>query len=117
MKSKSALAFLGITIATAAHGVAPIPSAAAIDSQAKSLMVATKANGLAVGVIDHGAVTYVRAFGIRDARGEPLTPDTVMYGASLTKTVFAYAVLKMVDEGRIQLDRPIADDLDRPLPT
>ena len=40
-----------------------------------------------------------------------------MYGASLTKTVFAYTVLQLVDQGRIKLDTPIKDDLDRPLPT
>ena len=40
-----------------------------------------------------------------------------MYGASLTKTVFAYTVLQLVDQGRIKLDTPIKDDLDRPLPS
>jgi CubicO group peptidase (beta-lactamase class C family) len=39
-----------------------------------------------------------------------------MYGASLTKTVFAYTVLQLVDEGKLRLDTPIADDLDQPLP-
>lgn len=39
-----------------------------------------------------------------------------MYGASLTKTVMAYTTLRLVDQGRIALDVPIADDLDKPLP-
>ena len=43
-------------------------------------------------------------------------PDTIMYGASLTKAVFAYTVMQLVDEGRIDLDRSIADYLPRPLP-
>ena len=39
-----------------------------------------------------------------------------MYGASLTKTVFAYTVMQLVDQGRIKLDTPIKDNFDKPLP-
>jgi CubicO group peptidase (beta-lactamase class C family) len=80
-------------------------------------MAHTGAKGIAVGVIDHGKVSYVHAYGIRDAKGDPLTTDTVMYGASLTKTVFAYTVMQLVDQGRINLDTPIEADLDQPLPS
>jgi CubicO group peptidase (beta-lactamase class C family) len=59
----------------------------------------------------------VQSYGIRNAKGDPLTPDTIMYGASLTKTVFAYTVMQLVDQGKIKLDTPIADDLDNRLPT
>ncbi len=62
----------------------------AIDAEAKRTMTRTHANGLAIAVIDHGKVGYVQAYGIRNAKGDPLTTDTVMYGASLTKMVFAY---------------------------
>ena len=54
---------------------------------------------MAVAVIDHGKVGYVHAYGIRNAKGDPLTADTMMYGASLTKTVFAYTVMQLVDQG------------------
>jgi CubicO group peptidase (beta-lactamase class C family) len=40
-----------------------------------------------------------------------------MYGASLTKTVFAYTVMQLVDQGKLSLDTPIGDDLDQPLPS
>ncbi len=72
---------------------------------------------MAVAVIDHGKVDYVHAYGIRNAKGDPLTTDTVMYGASLTKTVFAYTVMQLVDQGKLKLDTPIKDDLDKPLPS
>lgn len=115
--ARAAIIFaLGSFCLRIASAAAEIPSGPAIDGEARSILAKTHANGLALAVIDHGAVEYVHAYGLRNARGEPLTTDTVMYGASLTKTVFAYTVLQLVDQGRLQLDRPIAEDLDRPLP-
>ena len=40
-----------------------------------------------------------------------------MYGASLTKTVFAYTVMQLVDRGTLKLDTPLKDYLDKPLPS
>jgi CubicO group peptidase (beta-lactamase class C family) len=94
-----------------------LPDGAAITTQVRQLMARTHAQGLAVAVVDGGKVGFASAFGIRDAEGRPLTPDTVMYGASITKTVFAYTVLQLVDQGRIALDTPLMADLDHPLPT
>ena len=94
-----------------------IPTGAAIDAEVSKIMARTHANGMAVAVIDHGKVGYVHAYGIRNAKGDPLTTDTVMYGASLTKTVFAYTVMQLVDQGKLNLDVPIKNDLDNPLPT
>ena len=96
--------------------LAALPAPAAVDAEAHAILAKTHANGLAVALIDHGRVQYVQAYGIRDAKNDPLQPDTVMYGASLTKTVFAYTVLQLVDQGKLKLDTPIADDLDKPLP-
>lgn len=98
-------------------GAQTIPNDKAIDRKVQAIMASTHANGAAVAVIDHGKVGYVQAFGIRNAKGDPLNTDTMMYGASLTKTVFAYTVMQLVDQGKIKLDTPIKDDLDRPLPT
>jgi CubicO group peptidase (beta-lactamase class C family) len=94
-----------------------IPSGTAIDAEVSKIMTHTHAKGMAVAVIDHGKVGYVQAYGIRNAKGDPLATDTVMYGASLTKTVFAYTVLQLVDQGKLSLDTPIKDDLDKPLPS
>jgi CubicO group peptidase (beta-lactamase class C family) len=93
-----------------------LPNAAAIDGEVHRIMARTHANGMAVAVVDHGKVGYVKAYGIRNAKGDPLTTDTVMYGASITKAVFAYTVMQLVDQGKLKLDTPIKDDLDKPLP-
>jgi CubicO group peptidase (beta-lactamase class C family) len=92
------------------------PPAVKIDAAARSAMQATGARGLAMAIIHDGKPVFVRAWGHRNAAGDPLRTDTVMYGASLTKAVFAYTVMQLVEEGRIDLDRPIAGYLQRPLP-
>jgi CubicO group peptidase (beta-lactamase class C family) len=70
---------------------------------------------MAIAVIDDGRVAYVQAYGVRNAKGDPLQTDTVMYGASLTKTVMAYTTLTLVDQGKLDLDAPLAGYLERPL--
>jgi CubicO group peptidase (beta-lactamase class C family) len=93
------------------------PGGTAIDAQVAKIMSRTHANGMAVAVVDKGKVGYVQAYGIRNAKGDPLTTDTVMYGASITKTVLAYTAMQLVDQGKLSLDTPIKDDLDHPLTT
>jgi CubicO group peptidase (beta-lactamase class C family) len=108
----AALAMIG----TASMGQAKLPDAPAVAAIAKDAMRTTGARGLAVAVVNDGKVASVQAFGERNAKAEPLTVDTVMYGASLTKAVFAYTVMQLVEEGKVDLDRPIADMLAKRLP-
>lgn len=88
-----------------------------IDREARRMMAATGVQGLAMAVIDEGSVVFVRSWGYRNVeRKLPLRTDTIMYGASLTKFAFAYMVMQLVDEGQLDLDRPIATYLPKPLP-
>jgi CubicO group peptidase (beta-lactamase class C family) len=88
----------------------------AIDERVQTLMSANRVVGLAVALIRDGQVAYVRAYGRRNVEDDlPLTPDTIMYGASLTKATFAYMVMQLVDEGRIDLDRAVTEYLPKPL--
>ena len=93
-----------------------LPNASIIDSTARALMQREHVQGLALATIDNGAVVHVAAYGIRNAARDPLTTQTIMHGASLTKTAFTYLVMQLVDEGRLNLDASIADVLPRPLP-
>ena len=70
--------------------------------------------GLALAVVD-GRRVWRRGFGeaIEDP-ARPVSEETVFEAASLGKPVFAYAVMRLVDAGSIDLDRPLYDYL--PIP-
>lgn len=101
----------------------PAPSADArlaghaLDARIETLMAREQIVGMAIALIERGEITHVRAYGYRNREhAQLLETDTIMYGASVTKAAFAYMVMQLVDEGRIDLDRSIADYLPQPLP-
>ena len=70
-----------------------VPDAEAIAAEALRLMKREDVQGMALAVIEDGKVAHVAAYGQRNVeRNLPLTTDTIMYGASLTKTAFAYII-------------------------
>jgi len=90
---------------------------ASIDATVQRHMAAEQVPGLGVAIIRDGRVTFLKAYGQRNVEQKlPLTTDTVMYGASLTKAAFAYLVMQLVDEGKLDLDKPIGAYLPKPLP-
>lgn len=109
------LAVAGCAVST--PRVAPsLPDSTAIDAEVARAMATVGSRGLAVAVIDDGRVVHVGSYGARNVAGDPLRTDTVMYGASLTKAVFAYTVMQLVEEGVLGLDVPIERYLAKPLP-
>jgi CubicO group peptidase (beta-lactamase class C family) len=108
-------AALALAAGTMPARAEPAPHSA-LDAEIEALMRESGARGMAVAVTEGGEVRHVRAFGQRNEAGDPLTEDTIMYGASLTKAVFGYLVAQLAAEGRIDLDTSIAEYLPRPLP-
>jgi CubicO group peptidase (beta-lactamase class C family) len=92
-------------------------TSAQVDAAAARLMKQADVPGLALALIDRGRPVYVKAYGFRNvADAKPLQTDTILYGASLTKLAFASMVMQLVDEHRLDLDKPIAELLPKPLP-
>ena len=88
-----------------------------VDRIVEGLMRKAHVTGLALAILNHSQIVYQKAFGLRSVeRNEPLTVDSVMYGASLTKAAFAYMVMQLADEKRIDLDTPVTEYLTKPLP-
>jgi CubicO group peptidase (beta-lactamase class C family) len=64
--------------------------------------------GLSIALIRNSKVVWHRGFGVKNAATkEPVDDGTVFEAASLSKPVFAYAVLKLVDRGVLDLDTPL----------
>ena len=75
-----------------------------------SLMDSALIPGLALAVLDRGDVVWSGGFGERDAKGGRVNANrTVFEAASLSKPVIAYAALKLVDSGQLDLDRPLVE--------
>lgn len=94
----------------------PLPSRQQIDAEVQRMMAETGTKGFALAVIDKGHVAHALTYGSRNASGNPLTPESIMYGASLTKSAFAFFVLQLVEAGKLDLDKSIAQYLPKPLP-
>ena len=72
------------------------------------LMADAVVPGASVAVIQDGRVVWSKAFGVRDATTRaPVDEHTVFEAASVSKTVFAYAVMQLHDRRTLSLDTPL----------
>src|SRR5688572_5676810 len=68
----------------------------------------SKVPGLSIAVISNARIAWRGGFGIKDrASQEPVTVDTLFEAASMSKPVFAYAVMKLCEKGVLHLDTPL----------
>jgi CubicO group peptidase (beta-lactamase class C family) len=64
---------------------------------------------VAVAATDQGML-YEGAFGQRELGKEaPMTPDTVVWIASMTKAITATAAMQLVEKGKLSLERPASE--------
>lgn len=84
-----------------------IPSRQFLESL-PALMELAALPGLALAVVEKGAVVFTHATGIAStAIGTPVTDASSFEAASLSKPVFAYVVMRLADEKLIDLDVPL----------
>jgi len=94
-----------------------LPLPAEIDAEARRLMASEDVKGMAIAVIRNGRVEHVAAYGHRNIeKNLPLTVDTIMYGASLTKAAVGYVALMLAQDGKLNLDASVEALLPKPLP-
>lgn len=71
--------------------------------------------GLAIAVIRGGKTAWLHGFGLKEVKaGQPVTGETVFEAASLSKPVFTYGVLKLVEQRKLGLDVPLTTYLPGP---
>jgi CubicO group peptidase (beta-lactamase class C family) len=92
-------------------------TATEIDATVTRVMRAAEVPGAAIALFNDGKVAYLKPYGVRDKDNNlPLTADSVMTAASLSKVAFAYMAMQLVDEGSLDLDKPVYEYLSKPLP-
>ncbi len=70
--------------------------------------------GAAIAVIQQRKVVWLQGFGLADvASRRPVTADTLFNVGSISKSVAAWGVLHLVEQGKLDLDRPINEYLHR----
>lgn len=66
--------------------------------------------GVGIAILEDGEVAWEGSFGLANIEtGTPIKQDTLFQAASLTKPVFAYVVMRMVEEGAIGFDDRLTD--------
>jgi methyl acetate hydrolase len=87
-----------------------MPSITSIDTMFRQAVEAKKVPGIvAVAATDKGRI-YEGAFGTREiGANAPMTLDTVVWIASMTKAITATAAMQLVERGKLSLDRPAHD--------
>jgi CubicO group peptidase (beta-lactamase class C family) len=79
-----------------------------LEQQIPDLMRQYAVPGASAVVIRDGALVWRRAFGVADTVSKaPVTPETIFSAGSMSKPVFAYAVMQLCDKGVIGLDTPL----------
>lgn len=88
---------------------------AALERTLPALMDSGGVPGLAIARVEDGRVRWARGFGVVDGPGSAAVDEhTVFEAASLSKPVFAYAVLRLAERGVLDLDRPLWEYLPEP---
>ena len=67
--------------------------------------------GAAVGIVQDGEIVYMNGFGVTEAGGEPITPQTHMMIGSTGKSLSTLLMAMLVDEGLMDWDTPVIDVL------
>lgn len=92
-------------------------SATQVDAAVTHWMKTAHVAGAGIAVFNGGEVVYLKTYGARDREKRlPLTPDSVMTAASLSKSAFSTMVMQLVHQRVIDLDKPVYQYLPRPLP-
>jgi len=113
-------ATLGMTAAAAAGCGRPEPATTGDASSTPATLVAhleqllprwmadAMSPGLAIGLVRDGRLFWQRGFGVADRDvGTPIHDGTIFEVGSMSKPVFACAVLQLHDDGLIDLDTPL----------
>ncbi|OOG68998.1 hypothetical protein B0E45_16020 [Sinorhizobium sp. A49] len=107
-------ASLAATIAAVENGLVQAVSIAGEAAKTRTLedeMARLHVPGVSIAVLDDGKIAWAKGYGVTRAGGPPITPDTIFQAASISKPVTALAALRLVNQGKLDLDRDVNEQL------
>ncbi|HSX56083.1 MAG TPA: serine hydrolase [Sphingomonas sp.] len=103
-----ALLVAALVCAAPAAAQLPAPVTAAVDAAAQAELADKEIPSIAVALIDRGGVVWSRAWGTADADGKvPATSATLYRAGSVSKLFTDVAVMRLVEQGKLDLDAPV----------
>ena len=78
-----------------------------IDAYITGQMESAPIPGVAIAIVHEGRIVHARGFGSADLSGRAVTQQSPFVIGSVSKTMTALAVMKLVDQGKIELDAPV----------
>ena len=107
------VAFPGIKYETTGYGAAPTAklddaTAAKIEGILNDQMQPNGVPGYAMCVVKDGSQVYSKGFGVAElGADQPVTPQSVFAIASTTKSFTGVALMQLVEQGKVDLDKPV----------
>lgn len=115
-RDRSVLALALVAAALAACGEsrsASTPAETPLNAQVDSLVAESmrdgKVPGLAIAIVRNDSLLHSKGYGVANLeRQAPMTDSTPVVIGSTSKTITAFAVMQLVDSGRVSLDNSVA---------
>lgn len=80
-----------------------------LEKDLRQIMADLKIPGLSVAVLARGHLLYMGSFGFANLESQqPMTPDTVLNIGSVSKLITATALMLLVEQGKIDLDKEVS---------
>ena len=78
-----------------------------IDAYITTKMEELDIPGAAFVIVQGDQIVHMKGFGVADAAGRPVTPQTPFFTGSTGKSFTALAVMQLVEAGKVELDAPV----------
>jgi CubicO group peptidase (beta-lactamase class C family) len=86
---------------------APASRFAEADRYIAEAMAEWRITGMAVAVVRGDEIVFLKGYGTADPSGRPMTPQTPVWLASLSKSITATAIMQLAEAGQLDLDAPV----------
>ena len=86
-----------------------------LDKRINFLMDSAGIPGASLAILNDKEILYHKVYGVQNIETQkPITEQSIFEGASLSKPIFAYFAMKMVDQGILDLDKPMHEYFPHP---